>query len=131
MRNTSSFTSPKLKAALLLLSLCLMMVGTCPIQKLLSSTFSVKVDESKQPGIPSVSVTNTLKCAYYKEMIQVPLVELSTRNGASDVVPFLLLPAYVDSLTSFEPGVWMYNGKVKDPTVSSVPLFLRHQVFRI
>lgn len=112
-----------------MLSLCLMMVGTCPIQKFLSSAFSVKVEASKQPSLPASLVKHDVRCAEYKEMVNAPLVEQSTQGNSSNAL-FILLGGALPNCFK-EAGRNALAVPREDPIGRAIPLFLRNQVFRI
>lgn len=130
MYSHSSFRYPKLKAAALLLSLCLMMVGSCPIQKYLAGAFSIEVEDSKQPAVRQV-VKNSVSCTNNKEVIYAPLAEASKTTSASGALFFLFLGTSIYSLIRFLTKEWGKGVKEKDPILTAVPLFVRNQVFRI
>lgn len=120
----------KIKASVLLLCLGFMMLGTCPIQKLLLSVSPVKMETSTQTNASKVSVKNQLTCSYGEEIVKAPLIEL-TKKSNNNALYFVLLSTLAALFTSFTGNRSVSFVKRSNAIVSPVPLYLKNQVFII
>lgn len=120
----------RMKASVLLLCLGFMLVGTCPIQKILLSNSPVKAEASTQATMSKAGVKNQLTCSYGEEVIKAPLVDL-TKKSNNNPLYFILLSTIAYLFTSFLSNRSISIVNRRFSLVSPVPLFLRNQVFRI
>lgn len=120
-----------LKASVLLLCLGLLIVGTCPIQKLLLSAASIPIEAPSSKPTKSTTLTNShLTCSLYEEMVKAPLVEL-TKKSNNIALYFVLLSTVPFLLSSFGRKRSSLPIKGRISMVSPIPLFLKNQVFII
>lgn len=120
----------KIKASVLLLCLGFMILGTCPIQKILLNASSVKTQTSDRKSVSKIVLSNQLSCSYGEEIVKAPLIEL-TKKSKNNALYFVLLGTLVYLFTSFVANGTIPFVKKKNTLGSSVPLFLRNQVFII
>lgn len=116
----------KIKASVLLLCLGLVILGTCPIKKILLGVSSIKIESSTQSSI--FTEKNNLICSYSDEMVKAPLVEL-TKKSNNNAFYLILSSALVSLFTFFVRNESIPSVKRRLSLVSPVPLFLRNQVF--
>lgn len=119
----------KIKASVLLLCLGFVILGTCPIQKLLLSAFPVKVETSAQTNASKTPSKNQVTCSYGEEIVKAPLIE-PTKKSNNNALDFVLL----NTLALFIPLSGNSSAPIvkrKNALASPVPLFLKNQVFII
>lgn len=128
-RKTSSIYH-RIKALILFLCLAFMILGTCPIQKFLLSATSLKVKTSTKKSVSPPLVKDNLTCSYSEEIVKAPLVEL-TKKSNDNASLFILLNTLAYLFTCFVRKRSIPFVKRRVFFGSSVPLFLRNQVFII
>ena len=120
----------KIKASVLLLCLGFMILGTCPIQKILLNASPIKTHTSDQKSVSKIVVSNQLSCSYGEEIVKAPLIEI-TKKSNNSALYFVLLSALACLFTSFVANGSIPFVKRRNALGSPVPLFLRNQVFII
>lgn len=128
-RRLSSMCS-KIKASILLLCLGFMILGTCPIQKLLLSASPIKIETSTQTKASKTPDKIQLSCSYGEEIVKAPLIEL-TKKSNNNALYFVLLSTLAALSTSFAGKRSMSFVKRKNDIASPIPLYLKNQVFII
>lgn len=121
----------KIKASVLLLCLGFMIMGTCPIQKLLLSASPVKVETSSQSSASKILVKNQLICSYSEEIVKAPLIGLTKKSDNNNALYFILLSTLAYLFTTFISSKSVPIAKGEVSFSSPIPLFLRNQVFII
>lgn len=120
--------SQKIKTIGLLLCLCFVIVGTCPIQKLILQISFVELEASKQSKT-SRTETN-VSCTYNEQVFEVPVVQFIGVKLAH--IPFTTL---FNNLGALRGGYSITETSVlsknKEPIYSSVSIYLKNQVFII
>ena len=118
----------KVKAALLLLCLFLMMVNSCPIRNLLSSASFSAVETFEQSNNTKSFVKNNLHCSSKGKIIQATLLDFSKANNSSLPLPFLLslLSAYL-LLSVLNTGIVLFTNSRNSLPTDTVPLFLKNR----
>lgn len=107
-----------------------MILGTCPIQKLLLSASPVQIETAEKNGVPKTPVKNQLVCSYGEELVKAPLIAL-TKKSDNNALYFILVSTFVFLLTPFVGNGSIPFVKRKNPFGTPVPLFLKNQVFII
>lgn len=128
-RRLSSMYS-KIKASVLLMCLGFMILGTCPIQKLLLSASPIKIETSTQTKASKTPAKIQLSCSYGEEIVKAPLIEL-TKKSNNNALYFVLLSTLAALSTSFAGKRSMSFVKRKNDIASPIPLYLKNQVFII
>lgn len=118
----------KVKAAVLLLCLFFMMVGTCPIKRLLSNASSPPVETTHRPNNHKDLVHVNFHCPSGGKIIQATLFDLTKAGNNGFSLPFFLnLLSFYLFASILKTGIVSITTSRIPSLIGSVPLFLKNR----
>lgn len=121
--------SQKIKSIALLLSLCFVIVGTCPIQKYILQTFSTEVEVSKQAK--SSKGETKVSCTSSEQVFEAPVVETTEMRNLQSSLINSSFDGFIVQLERFQNTKIAGFSTKTEPLYSSIPIHLKNQVFII